>query len=167
MSGFIDKRAPGASEPSGLSERVLTWHACRAMLPLVGRIAQDVVRYHERLAAMRPELDQLEKNRRALNWPQRRRRYQLEDEIAAAETELRSAVAELEVVGVALLDPATGLVGFPTLVNERKAYFTWRPGEGGPDYWNYAGDATRRPVPAEWTEEPKARAPRRAQPRKK
>ena len=91
------------------------------MLPLVGRIAKDIVQHHERLARMTPEYARLERNRRSLNWPQRSRRYQLEEEIAAAQGELRTVQAELEALGVVLLEPAVGLVGFPTMVNERAA----------------------------------------------
>ena len=40
MSGFIENQAAGASEVPGSSERALTWHASRAMLPLVSLIAQ-------------------------------------------------------------------------------------------------------------------------------
>lgn len=167
MSGFIENRASETSERSGSANQVMTWHGSRAMLPLVGRIAQDVVRYHEKLEQLRPELDQLEKNRRTLAWPQRSRRYQLEEEIASTEANLKSAVAELDQMGVALLDGVNGLVGFPTLVNERRAFFTWKPGEDTLDSWNYAGDRQRRPVPEEWTEEPRESRPRRSPSRKK
>jgi hypothetical protein len=146
---------------------MLTWHASRAMLPLVGRIASDVVRHQERLGRLRPEMAALEEKRLALAWPQRARRYQLEEEIAAAEAESRAAAAELDALGVALLDPAAGLVGFPTLVNQRRAYFTWRPGEETLAWWSYAGDRQRRPVPEDWTEEPREQRPRRSRSRKK
>jgi len=155
-SGFIENRASGASEQSGPQDRVLTWHASQAMLPLVGLIAQDVMHHHERLSRMTPEFARLEKNRRLLNWPQRSRRYQLEEEIAATQSELRTAVAELDKLGVVVLASALGLVGFPTLVNERRAFFSWRPGEEGLLFWNYADDLTRRPVPENWTEAPRS-----------
>src|SRR5438105_3792542 len=100
MSELNASRAPGASERSGPSERVLTWQASRAMLPLVGRIARDVVTHHEQLAHLRPERAHLERNRRTLDWPHRRRRYQLEEEIAALDAGLRGLVGELEALGV-------------------------------------------------------------------
>jgi hypothetical protein len=158
MSELNASRAPGASERSGPPERVLTWHASRAMLPLVGRIAQDIAVYHERLAHLRPELAQLERHRRTLDWPRRRRRYQLEDEIKVLDADLHNLVAELEALGVALLQASSGLVGFPTRVNDRAAYFSWRPGEEALGYWNYAGDGVRRPVPEEWTQAPRQRS---------
>lgn len=167
MSGFTENRASGASERSGSPGAVLTWHASRAMLPLVSQIARDIRTHHQRLRQLRPELAQLDQNRRLLTWPQRARRYQLEDEIARAEADLRAVLAELDSLGVALLDEAAGLVGFPTLVNERRAYFSWQPDEDGLAWWNYAGDRLRRPVPEEWTELPREARARRARPRKK
>src|SRR5206468_3062673 len=103
MSGFIENRASDASEQSGSPDRVLTWQASRAMLPLVSRVAHDLACLHERLRGWYAELAQLEKNRRTLDWPQRRRRYQLEEDVAAAEAEARTLAAEVEALGVALL----------------------------------------------------------------
>jgi hypothetical protein len=160
MSGFNEIRASEASEQSGSHDRVLTWHASRAMLPLVGRIARDVADLHKRLANMGPEYARLERNRRTLAWPDRARRYQLEEDMAATRLDLRTALAEMEVLGVALLDPVLGLVGFPTLVNERRAYFSWRPEEESLAFWSYADDLTRRPVPESWTEAPRERPAR-------
>jgi hypothetical protein len=168
MSGFIENRASGASEQSGPQDRVLTWHVCRDMLPLVGRIARDVVQYQGQLSQMQPEFAQLERNRRTLNWTGRSRRYQLEEEIAGAQNEMRSLLAELEVLGLTLLEPTQGLIGFPTMVNDRRAFFSWRPGEDGLLYWNYADEFARHPVPEDWTEVPGERASRgRSRPRKK
>jgi hypothetical protein len=165
MNGFTGNRASGAPERPGPGERVLTWGACRAMLPLVGRIAADVVAHHERLARLRPERARLDARRGTLGWPERARRYELDEEIAAAQGDLAQACAELEVLGLVLLHGPTGLVGFPTIVNDRRAYFSWRPGEDGPDYWNFAGDPTRHPVPPGWTKPP-AERPRRSKPRR-
>jgi hypothetical protein len=165
MSGFTENRAPGASERSGPPDRMLTWHASCAMLPLVGRIAHDLVQHHQRLVQLRPEFAQLERKRRTLDWPGRRRRYQLEEEIKGLEAALQGVLGELEALGVALLERTTGLVGFPTRVNDRPAYFSWRPGEDSLDTWNYAGDLVRRPVPEEWTQVPRPRS--RSRSRKK
>lgn len=151
MSGFIEKRASGASERSESSERIFTWHKGKAMLPLVGRIASDLRGRHERLCQLYSELAHLEKHRRDLDWPRRQRRYQLEDEVNAVEADLRTLSGELESLGLALLDSTCGLIGFPTRVNDRQAYFSWMPGDAELSYWSYAGDHNRRPVPHDWT----------------
>src|SRR3954452_21406645 len=157
MNGFTENRASGASERPGHNDLVLTWGASRAMLPLVGRIAADIVQHHARLSRLRPEQARLERHRHALAWPERSRRYQLQEEVAALEKELAAALAELEVLGVGLLHAPTGLVGFPTVVNDRRAYFSWQPGEEGLGFWNFAGDTIRRPVPSSWTKPPRER----------
>lgn len=167
MSGFIENRESEASQQLGAPGRMLTWHAGVAMLPLVGRIARDVSERHGRLAGLRAELARLEEYRRELTWPLRARRYQLEDEVAVADAGYRAVVAELEALGVALIDAEEGLVGFPTLVNQRRAYFSWRPGEDTLGWWNYASDRVRRPVPEAWTKAPREARPRRTRPRKK
>ncbi len=157
MSGFTEHRASDASERSGGDAEVLTWEAARSMLPLVSRIAADAVRLHDRLAGLRPEKDRLDRMRRTLAWPDRARRYQLQEETGAAWKELQDATVELEARGVTLLHGPTGMVGFPTVVNDRPAYFSWRPGEEKLAFWNYADDLVRRPVPASWTRPVKER----------
>jgi len=130
---------------------VLTWGTSHAMLPLVGRIAADVVCYQNRLAELQPEQARLERHRRTLTWPERSRRYRIQDEIADLEKGMQEAFTELGGLGVALLDARSGLVGFPTIVNDRRAYFSWKPGEDGLNFWNYADDLFRQPVPESWT----------------
>jgi hypothetical protein len=163
MSGFTGHRAPEAEspEPGG---QVFTWGAARAMLPLVARVADDLVRLHAHLDAVRPELADLERSRRSLAWPGRRRRYVLLDEEEATARELRAVQAELAGLGVAVLHGPSGLVGFPTIVNEQAAYFSWRPGEDGLGFWNFAGDPARRPVPEGWTK-PQEKRPGKGRPR--
>jgi hypothetical protein len=165
MSGFTDRRAPGASEKPGGPGTVLTWGAGRAMLPLVGRIASDLAEQEARLSRLRMEKEGLDARRHSLDWPGRSRRYELEREIAQAEAELARFRAELDGLGIALLDPASGLVGFPTIVNDQPAYFSWRPGEETLAFWNFAGDAERRPVPEHWTQAPREARPGRGRSR--
>jgi hypothetical protein len=167
MNGFTENRAPDASERPGPHEVVLSWGTSRAMLPLVGRIVADVVRDQARLAQLQPEQARLDLQRHTLPWPQRARRYQLREEIVTLEKDLGTALAELDSLGVVLLDAETGLVGFPTIVNDRRAYFAWRPEDEGLDFWSYAGDSTRRPVPEDWTRPPKEKPVRgKARPKK-
>jgi hypothetical protein len=151
MNGFTENRAHGAPERPGKDEKAFTWGGAQSMLPLVGRIAGDVRRLTERLLQLQAEREQLHRLRHSLDWPRRSRRYQLDDEVRTAEAELRAAEAELERLSVSVLDGLAGLVGFPTVVNDRRAFFSWQPGESGLELWNYAGDRSRRPVPLDWT----------------
>src|SRR5271156_1863788 len=95
MNGFTEPRASGASEQPGQGEQILTWGASQAMLPLVGRIAEDLVRHHSRQAQLQPELERLDRQRRVLSWPQRARRYAIQDELVVLESGLQETLAEL------------------------------------------------------------------------
>jgi hypothetical protein len=151
MSGSTENRTSGAFEQSRGPSATFTWSAAQHMLPLVGRIVADVLQHRQLLRRMCVEKDHLDRNRRSLAWPARSRRYQLQEEIAIAENDLKSALGELETLGVVLVDRAAGQVGFPTFVNNRPACFSWRPGEEGLRYWHFADDATRHEIPASWT----------------
>lgn len=165
MSGFTENRTPGASEHANAPARLLTWQASKAMLPLVARIARDIAATARRLDDLRVQLSWLDEARRGLDWPQRRRRYQLDEALAEAEAALHQVAGELVALGVSLLDAPSGLVGFPTMVNQRRAYFSWQPGEEELKYWQYAGDTARREVPADWIANPPRRITRGSRPR--
>ena len=159
MNGFTERRAFGTEQRPDANERVLTWETSFAMLALVRRIVADVLHHQERLTDLRPERDQLERNRLQLPWTGRARRYEIEEEMKKHAHDLRASRGELEALGVALLDAEGGLVGFPTIVNNRRAFFSWQSGEEGLTFWNFAGDLNRRPVPASWTKPAKEKAP--------
>jgi hypothetical protein len=123
------------------------------MLPLVERILTDLRARQGILERLAPEQLRLDRQKRDLSWPERQRRYQIQDEIAVAEQDLQETVDELSNLGVALLDAETGRVGFPTMVNNRRAYFSWRPGENGLHSWHFAEESVCRPIPAAWLKE--------------
>ncbi|NBO92323.1 MAG: DUF2203 family protein [Planctomycetia bacterium] len=157
MSGFTENRTPSASEHAGAPARLLTWQAAKAMLPLVGRVAADVAAATQCLGALRTEQACLDELRRCLDWPRRQRLYELEEELRAAEANLRQVMGELDSLGVTLLDATRGLIGFPTMVNQRRAFFSWQPGEENLEYWQYAGELARRQIPSDWITNPPKR----------
>jgi|SRR5579885_3568953 len=157
MNGSTENRTSGPSEKRSGHDVVLTWATAQRMLPLVRRIVEDIVGHLRDLARMRPEKDRLDRNKRTLAWPERARRYQLQEEIAAAERGLDSALAELDALGVSLIDADAGQVGFPTMVNSRRAFFSWRPGEDGLKSWHFEGEDERRPIPSHWARPVEAR----------
>jgi hypothetical protein len=121
------------------------------MLPLVRRIVDDLVSSRDRLRRLLPEMDCLDRRRRELAWPQRSRRYTLREQIADEEQNATQASTELDSLGLVLIDSELGQVGFPTMVNNRKAFFSWRPGEETVYFWHFADDADRRSIPVSWT----------------
>lgn len=142
-----------ASNSTGKSRRkdvALDLPTARRMLPLVRSIVADIVNTRHRLTLLAPERDALDDSRRALDWASRQRRYAVHDEVTQAEKSLATAVSELSSLGVTLVDPADGQVDFPTRVNGRQAVFSWQLGEDGLAHWRYAGEKSRRPIPADW-----------------
>ena len=156
MNGFAEHRASETSGHARPKEAVMTWEAGMAMLPLVKRIVADVLACRQRLAQLEPERARLERGRNHLSWPERARRYEIADELVVAARELRTTCAELDGLGVVLLHSRSGMVGFPTIVNNRSAYFSWLPGEEKLNFWCFADDTIRRPVPESWTKAVKA-----------
>ena len=151
MSGSTDNRASRAAENPPDRSKVFDLSLARRMLPLVLRIADDLILAEKQITGLLPEQEQLDRQRRTLAWPERCRRYRLREEIAACEKSGLQAIEELESLGLVLLDVDGARIGFPTLVNNRRAYFSWRSGENDLQSWHFAGENLRRPVPASWT----------------
>jgi hypothetical protein len=151
MNGSTGNMASGAPEQRG--EIILSLSTVQRMLPLVQRIVDDILLHQKTLVRLSPEQDRLDRQRRMLAWPERQRRYQVREEVLAAESGLQNALHELQELGVALLDPEIGRVGFPTRVNDSPAYFSWHPGDESLQHWHFAEDNIFRPIPASWMKE--------------
>jgi hypothetical protein len=150
MSGFSKKATSGA-KPTNKSEPLFELTTVVRMLPLVKRIAADLCDTRTELVKLRAEADRLDRQRHDLVWLERRRRYLVHDCIADAERRARAVVNELESLGVAVMDLATAQLGFPTIVNNKLAFFSWLPGEETVSFWHYDHDeGRRRPVPEAW-----------------
>jgi len=150
MSGFPGNTASNASERPDRRETAMNLLTARRMLPLVQRIVEDILSDQKSLERLQPEQERLERHRRDLRWPERQRRYQIQEEITGLERRLQDAASELQGLALALLDARAGRIGFPTIVNDRRAYFSWRPGEDTIRSWHFAEETACRPIPASW-----------------
>jgi hypothetical protein len=150
MNGSAENKAHGASEKPSRREKTLDLETARKMLTLVQRIVEDIVTQHQEIERLIPEQDRLDRHKKDLSWPERQRRYRVQEQILASEQLLEEARAELVALSVLLLDAPSGLVGFPTLVNNRRAFFSWKRGEDGVQFWHYPGEDERRRIPASW-----------------
>lgn len=153
MNGSKGYRAPDASEQPVESLPILSLTTVQKMLPLVQRIMGDFLDSQHAVQRLQPEEARLDRQKRTLAWPERQRRYEVKEQITRAETSMGAAVEELGNLGVVLLDDELGRVGFPTMVNNRRAYFSWRHGEDGLHAWHFADDEVFRPIPAAWLKE--------------
>jgi len=142
-----------ASNPAGKPRKkdiALDLSTAQQMLPLVKSIVSDIVTSRQAIAKLTPEQDRLERHRRDLVWLERQRRYQVKDEIAAAEKLMTGALTELTNLGVNLVDDEAGEVDFPTKINGRSAAFTWKLGDDTLRNWHYNGEEQLRPIPKDW-----------------
>ncbi len=147
MSRSADSAGGRTFELAERKGRVLDLDTVRRMLPLVERVVDDIVASRQVLDRLQPEQEQLDRCRRTLAWPDRLRRYNNRDELARAEDRLQDALAELDVLGIELVDAVKGRVGFPTVLNGRPAFYSWQPGEASIGYWHHPGEHLRRPIP--------------------
>lgn len=153
-----------ASGPTGKARRnevVFDLTTAKRMLPLVSRIVHDIQESRSLLNRLQPEHDRLDRHRRDLSWPERQRRYVVQEEMVAIERRLRENMTELNDLGLTLLPESEGEVGFPTQLNGRSAFYLWRDGEKDVTNWNYAGETLRRTIPPEWLDNTPIRSPRR------
>jgi hypothetical protein len=144
-----------ASNPAGKPKKkevTLALETAQQMLPLVKSIVADIVTSRRAITTLTPEQERLERHRRDLVWLERQRRYQVNEEIAAAEKALTTALSELSGLGINLVDEFSGEVDFPTRINGRAAAFTWKPGEETVRNWHYNGEEQLRPIPSDWDE---------------
>lgn len=149
MSSSTPNRATNPAGKPRRKEITLDLSTARQMLPLVKSIVAEIVSSRLALNKLAPEQERLDRHRRDLVWQERQRRYQVGEEITAAEKSLSSAAGELTALGVNLVDDEAGEVDFPTRINGRSAAFNWKLGEDAVSHWHYAGEEQRRPVPAE------------------
>lgn len=147
-------KATGAWEPSERRDLLFNLTMVMKMLPLVRGIVADVLARQRDRAIVGPELAKLDRQKRTLDWAGRQRRYQLQEQVNTADQTAHECEDELLGLGVVLLDHRQGRVGFPTMVNERPAYFSWHPGEDDNLHsWHFAEESSCRPIPQAWLQE--------------
>jgi hypothetical protein len=123
------------------------------MLPYVQGILNELAERRQVLGRLHPQQDRLERQKRSLSWKERKERYLIQDEIAVHDRGILDALDELQSLGVVILDEEESRVGFPTMVNNRPAFFTWQPGEQGLHSWQFAEENVCRPIPLSWFKE--------------
>jgi hypothetical protein len=152
MNGSKGNAAFSAFEHPEGRDIVLNLNTANRMLPLVKRVVEDILADRKELDRLQPEQDRLERHKRELVWRERQRRYQVQDQLKSVDNHLEHALEELHELGLTLLDQEIGQIGFPTMVNDRRAFFCWKPGEDSLSTWQFAEEPIARPIPAVWWE---------------
>lgn len=150
MSSTPNRASNSAGKQPRRKDISLDLTTTRQMLPLVKSIVADIVNFRQTLNRLMPEQERLDRHRRDLVWQERQRRYQVREEISAAEKSLSDSLSELASLGLNLLDEELGEIDFPTKINGRLAAFNWKLGEEKVSHWHYSGEEQRRQIPAEW-----------------
>jgi hypothetical protein len=147
MSGMSNQA--GTGEKARRRKRPVDLKTARRMLPLVQRIVVDIVHDAQELNKYTFEQEGLDRNKTNLTWPERQRRYTVQGEVARLQSRLEEEKRELDSLGAVLFNPPSiGLVGFPTTINDRQAYFSWRLGEESLKFWHFDGEEkSREPIP--------------------
>ena len=107
---------------------LFTIEQARAMLPLLRLIVTDISLSHRELTERKSNL------RRMLRRNEGKARFQIYDaEITEIQEDLKNEtahledyVSELEQLGVILRSAHDGIVDFPTIIDDRPAYYTWQ-----------------------------------------
>jgi hypothetical protein len=126
--------------------KLFTVDLANRTLPLVRRIAEDVVAGQRRWQETMAELDVISVEARS-DLPDpgmaalERKAKQIADELDTFE-------AELESLGIQLKDRRVGLVDFPSELDGRRVLLCWRLGEPSVQFWHDedAGFAGRQPL---------------------
>jgi hypothetical protein len=148
MSKSRNKSRTGSSGPRQVAGTNIGFSQARRMLPLVGRIVTDIRDLWGNVTRLEAEQADLDRRRRKLEWPERKRRYQIGEDISLEQRKLQDTAAELEQLEVLLIDPVQGEVAFPTVLGGRPAYFLWKLGDADLSWWCFAQEAGRHPIPA-------------------
>lgn len=121
-----------------------------ATLPLVRRIARDVVQLSRAMEDRRQRLAHLTSGRDMSSGdPYDDELSQVESDLSQDGKRLVGFAEELRQLGVELKSPTEGLVDFPAVVDGELAYLCWKYDEPEIQFWHSmtAGFAGRQPIP--------------------
>ena len=126
--------------------KLFTVEQANRTLPLVRKIAEDIVRTYGRWQERVREFEVVAGKLRADEVDPRAEALQTEAQALAAE--ITAFVAELEELGVEFKGFDLGLVDFPSEMNGRVVHLCWRLGEPAVQHWHEvgAGFAGRQPL---------------------
>jgi hypothetical protein len=120
-------------------ESLLTVHEVNQRLPLVRCIVRDIVEMHSDLAQRRIRLQALRERHPALPTADsvyEQEVLQMESELTRDEQKLGEFSRELEQIGGALTNAASGTVDFPGDLDGERVSLCWRFGESEILYWH-------------------------------
>ncbi len=130
------------------SKRFFTPEQANSALPLVRRIAADIVAQYQ-------QLEHLQKRRQKLLNQEGSDDLRALDAIAGQSAKrLNDLIEEIKLIGCELKDWTLGLVDFPAILDGREVYLCWKLGEEQVSHWHevHAGAMGRQPVGETFTD---------------
>jgi hypothetical protein len=139
---------------SELPRKLLSIEQANARLPLVRKIAADLVAQHDLVTSLKERLSRIrrrKKSDRKSDALYDDELEQFEGELEAAKARLDAFVGELSDLGLEIVDPVRGAISFPALIEGREARLSWQPGEEEVGWWHEVGEGlhARRSLLAE------------------
>ncbi len=127
-------------------KKIFSLAEAERMLPLVGRIVEDLVRDHQRWTDKVAAFE-LATVGSTVNKPDPIAEL-LQSEAQRLAKDIEGYIAELAELGVTCKGMDTGLVDFPGQMEGRAVYYCWKLGEHGIQYWHdvNAGFAGRQRI---------------------
>jgi hypothetical protein len=129
--------------------KIFTPEEANQMLPLVRRIADDIVRTYGEVTLALEAFENAKA--RAANQPGLETELRTSDAaVAAALDGFQTLIEEIESLGGTVKDYQSGLIDFYSEVDGEIVYLCWKPGEAAVSYWHRLdeGFSQRQPLPA-------------------
>jgi hypothetical protein len=127
-------------------KKFFTPEQANSMLPLVGRIVQDITTLAQLLRERHHRIVQLQAVNKARGGKHQDELDALERDFEQGQTRMEEYQQELEGLGIELKDYFSGLIDFPCWMDGREVYLCWLQGEPEVSHWHeiHAGFAGRQ-----------------------
>lgn len=118
------------------------------MLPLVRRITHDVMKYSRSIRHLSFRLKFITVEGEDIEQMFPREISLMRKRLDELQWKLDECLKELSLLGVEPELPSLGLIDFPSVIDEQRAYFCWRHDEPSVSWWHSltGGFVERRPV---------------------
>jgi hypothetical protein len=136
----------------GRKKKYFTVAEANAALPLARAIVKDITALARELRERHERLSRLKPNERvSLGQAYQEEIQQVTAEFERDQERMREYVKELADLGIELKDFDTGLIDFPSQIDNREVYLCWRLGEEEVAHWHEidAGFSGRRRIASE------------------